>query len=79
MSGVQCEFDSQSISFIRRLELILIICSYYYYYIIIIIIIIIIIVIIIIIIILLKKKDSIMRYTKLQKMVVTTCDVHKPP
>ena len=28
MSGVQCEFDSQSIScFIRRLELILIICS----------------------------------------------------
>ena len=28
---------------------------------------------------LLKKKDSIMRYTKLQKMVVTTCDVHKPP
>ena len=24
------------------------------------------------------KKDS-MRYTKLQKMVVTTCDVHKPP
>ena len=37
------------------------------------------IIIIIIIIILLKKKDSIMRYTKLQKMVVTTCDVHKPP
>ena len=25
---------------------------------------------------LLKNKDSIMRYTKLQKMVVTTCDVH---
>ena len=24
------------------------------------------------------KKDY-MRYTKLQKMVVTTCDVHKPP
>ena len=27
---------------------------------------------------LLKKKDSIMRCTKLQKMVVITCDVHKP-
>ena len=24
------------------------------------------------------KEDS-MRYTKLQKMFVTTCDVHKPP
>ena len=28
---------------------------------------------------LLKKKDSKMRYTNLRKMVVTTCDVHKPP
>ena len=28
---------------------------------------------------LLKKKDSIMRSKKLQKMVVTMCDVHKPP
>ena len=26
-----------------------------------------------------KKTDSIMRYTKLQKIFATTCDVHKPP
>ena len=26
-----------------------------------------------------KKTDSIMRYTKLQQMFATTCDVHKPP
>ena len=33
-------------------------------------------VLIIIIIIITKKIDSIKRYTKLQKMFVTTCDVH---
>ena len=27
----------------------------------------------------LRKTDSIMRYTKLQKMFATTCGVHKPP
>ena len=26
-----------------------------------------------------QKTESIMRYTELQKMFATTCDVHKPP